>query len=284
VSIAAGREAGGVAAGLDHVGVACADLDAAAAEWEGLGFRLTGLARHMARGPDGAMAPTGTANRCVMLAQGYVELIAVVDPGRRSATLERFLARYAGIHVVTLATPDAAAAAGRLRRAGFATELIESERPAGLEGRQARFSRLPLTEAEPRLQLLQHHTPELVWREEELRHPNRAASLEQVIIAANAPAELAARLSRASGVAVLPDPLGGYVLKLAQGQVRVLPQAALGAVLPGVSVPSLPFVAGIALRTRDGNAAAERLLGNRARLVAGGLLAGAAGVAVLFMP
>jgi hypothetical protein len=261
------------AEGLDHVGVVTADLTAASRAWRRLGFALTRLARHA--------APAVTGNRCAMLRCGYVELLSVVEPAKRSATLERFLARYAGIHILSLAISDEQAALQRLRQAGFTTEISSSERPAG-KGQLARFARLPLTDAEPRLQLLRHLTPDLVWQERFLRHPNRAVALDAVVIVAEPPAELAARLSRAAGVPVVPDPAGGYALRLAQGQVRVLAPEALPTVFPGAAIPSLPFVAGIVVRTDDRTRAASKLLKTIARPTPGGLLAGAAGVAVLF--
>jgi catechol 2,3-dioxygenase-like lactoylglutathione lyase family enzyme len=265
------------AEGLDHVGVVTADLRAASRAWRRLGFALTRLARHA--------APAGTGNRCAMLRSGYVELIAVVDSAKPSAMLERFLARYAGIHILSLAISDEQAALARLRQAGFAVELVTSERPAEPakpKGPQARFARLPLTDAEPRLQLLRHLTPELVWQKRFLRHPNHAVALEAVVIVADPPAVLAARLSRAAGVPVVPDAAGGYALRLSQGQVRVLAPGALAAVFPGVAIPSLPFVAGIVVRTDDGAKAVTRLLKKSAVRAPGGLLAAAAGVAVLF--
>jgi hypothetical protein len=266
-----------VANGLDHVGVATDNLDAAAAEWERLGFALTPLARHA--------PPAGTANRCAMLRAGYVELIAVVDPQRPSATLEKFLARYAGIHILSLAITDEQAALERLTRAGFKTEIVMSSRPANPRqpnGPQAKFARLPLTDSEPRLQLLRHLTPELVWRKRFLNHPNNATALDAVIMVADPPAVLAARLSRAAGVAVVPDPAGGYALPLAHGQVRILPPDALNSVLPDVAIPSLPFVAGIIVRTADANAAVNQLLKHRSVRTPAGRLAHAAGAAVLF--
>ena len=272
------------ALGLDHVGIAVPDLDAASAEWEALGFRLTALARHGSARPGGGIAPTGTGNRCIMFRQGYLELIAVIDPARRSPTLEAMLARHAGAHVVTLAVADEEAALARLTRAGFATDLARSARPADPlepEGPQARFARLPLSEAAPRLQLLRQLTPELVWQERFLHHPNHAAALEEIVIAADPPASLAARLSRAAGLPVWPDPAGGFALLLPQGRVRVLPPEALGAVLPGVAIPDLPFVAGVVLRTDDG-AAALRQIHAPARPAPGGWLAMASGTAVLF--
>ena len=82
---------------LDHVGVVTRDLAALATQYQRLGFTLTPLARQA----DGRIG-----NRCVMLHRSYVELLAVVDPNAGSATLDRFLARYAGIHILAFAIDD----------------------------------------------------------------------------------------------------------------------------------------------------------------------------------
>jgi 4-hydroxyphenylpyruvate dioxygenase-like putative hemolysin len=101
---------GGAAIGLDHVGIAGADLDALAEAFSRLGFHLT---------PRAAHAGGRTANRCIMLRDGgYLELMATV-PGQRSATLDRFLATGSGAHILALAVADETAARDRLRRAGI---------------------------------------------------------------------------------------------------------------------------------------------------------------------
>ena len=71
-----------------------------------------------------------------MFHDGYVELIAVIQPGGHSATLAGFLARYEGVHVLSLATDNVDQAAARLGQT-----VIRSERPtdAGL----ARFAHSP---------------------------------------------------------------------------------------------------------------------------------------------
>jgi hypothetical protein len=223
-----------IATALDHAGVAVRDLDTAAAAWQALGFQVTPTAPHL---PGGV-----TGNRCVMFARGYVELLAVIDKAGHSATLARFLARYEGIHVLSLATSDAEAAGRRLGR-----EVIRSARET--DGGTARFARVALTELEPRVQLIQHLTPDLVWQAPQMVHANGAQALEAIVMTAANPAAAAADLSRAAGVPVVPDPAGGFALRLARGEVRVL--ADLGAVFPGLASPSLPFVAGIVVRTAD---------------------------------
>lgn len=266
---------------LDHVGVAGNDLGALARQWEALGFCLTPLARHSGkRTPDGPVVPFGTGNRCIMLREGYLELIAIVDPGAFSNTLDRFLARYAGIHILALSIADEAANLARLRRAGIdIAGVAYLERPvddAEPAGPTAKFARLPLPDPpEGRIQLIRHLTPEAIWQERFMVHPNHAIALTDIVLAVANPAETAARFSILAGRPVVPDPEGGFQLDLPRGKVRMMPAAAVEQVFPGIAIPCLPFIAGITVRTDDGGNAAERLLAGADvlhRRIAGGLL------------
>jgi hypothetical protein len=258
------------AVALDHVGVAARDLGPLAAAYERLGFALSPVSQQ--RGPAG---PLGSGNRCAFLRHGYIELIAVLDPALDPNGLDRFLARYAGLHIVALAMEEEEANLARLRRAGVEIPGVAYlERPVEPSGPTARFARLPLPDApEGRLQLIRHLTPELVWDQRWMGHANRAEALTAVILVADPAAETAARLSRLAGLPLVPDPAGGFLLELpgaagAAGPqapeiptaVRVLEPEALPRVLPEVAIPALPFVAGMVVRTADGNAAARRRL------------------------
>jgi hypothetical protein len=114
-------------------------------------------------------------------------------------------------------------------------------------------------------------------------------ALEEVVIACEGPAGTAARFSRLAGHPVAPDSAGGYALVLPHGRVRLLPHMALPSVLPGVAVPCLPCIAGVALRTSDGASAVTRLAAARAiqaRQTPRGLLvdpAAAGGAALHFL-
>ena len=273
------------AVSLDHVGVAGPDLGALAFAYERLGFQLTPLARHSGkRTPDGPVEPFGTGNRCIMLREGYIELIAIVDPAAFDNMIGDALARYAGVHIVALGIEDEQAELDRLRRAGIDLPGVAYlERPvddADPNGPRARFARLPIPAApEGRLQLIRHLTPEAIWQERFLSHSNHAVALTEVVLAVERAAESAARFSRLSGRPVTPDPAGGFALELPRGRVRLLPADALDAVLPGATVPSLPFIAGIVVRTDDGNVAARGLLrdaGIQHRALDAGLLVDAA--------
>ena len=249
---------------LDHVGIAGSDLAALSAAFERLGFKLTPVARHSGRRtPEGPIVPFGTGNRCAMLHEGYLELIAIVDPEHFTNSLEFSLARYAGLHIVALGIDDEAANLARMRAAGIDIPGIAYlERPvddADPQGPQARFARLLLPDApEGRIFLIRHLTPEAIWQERFLSHPNHAVALNEVVIVSASPAETATRFSRLAGLAATPDPAGGFRLVLPRGQIRMLSPEILRAVFPAVAIPSLPFVAGIAIATDDGNAAIRR--------------------------
>ncbi len=263
---------------LDHVGVVARDLAALAAEYERLGFTLT---------PVALQAEGRVGNRCAMLQGSYLELLAVVDPDRGSATLDRFLARYAGVHILAFGIADPSAELARLRRAGFAAAAIaHSERAvddADPGGARARFALIQLPDQpEGRFNLVQHLTREALWQERFLHHANNAVSLEEVALAVEDPFSTAARLSALIGCVATPDRAGGLVLEVAHGRVRLLP--------PDRDSPAVPSVARIAVRTSDRNAAICRLLAERGIAHDGGggavvvpaTLAG--GVAVCFLP
>lgn len=251
---------------LDHVGL-CTDAPRALWDrYERLGFTLTPVARQSGpRGPGAPPERLATGNRCAMLRQGYVELLGIIDPALFDNGLSRFIARYRGLHILAFGIEDAEAELPRLRRAGFDIPGVAPlQRPvddSAPEGPLARFSRLPMPDApEGRLQLIQHHTPELIWQERWMDHANRAVALEAAILVVEDPAESGARLSRLTGGVLEPDPAGGFALPFREGRLRILPPDALESVLPGVSAPTLPFIAGCVLRTDDGNAAARALL------------------------
>lgn len=290
------------AVALDHVGVAARDLGPMAAAYERLGFTLSPVAQQSGRRrPELPVEPFGTGNRCAFLRHGYIELIAILDPALYDNGLTAFLARYAGMHILALAMTEEEANLARLRAAGLDIPGVAwLERPVEPGGPVAKFARLPFPDPpEGRVQLIRHLTPELVWQEKWMDHANKAVALEEAILSARAPAETAARLSRLAGLPVEPDPAGGYLLRLPgaaraagpfapamETRVRVLTEAALAEVLPGVTPPASPFMAGMAIRTEDGGAAARRVLAGLPTVAAPqGLMvppAFAAGAAVVF--
>ncbi|WP_372622508.1 VOC family protein [Falsiroseomonas sp.] len=261
---------------LDHVGICVRDPAPVWASWERLGFALSPIAQQSGRRtPDGPVEPFGTGNRCAFLRHGYVEMLGILDPSLFANGVDRFVARYEGMHILALGIGETEENLARLRRGGLAIPGISwLQRPVEPGGPIARFARLPFPDApEGRVQLIQHLTPELVWDPRWMAHRNGAEALETAILVSAAPAETTARLARLAGLPAEPDPLAGFRLRLPgapgaagpdspamETRIRILPPEALPRLLPGVAAPSLPFMAGMVIRTSDKAAAARALL------------------------
>ena len=107
---------------LDHCAWMVADMDAASAAFERLGFALTPYSEHGNRDPEtGERRVQGSANRLAMLATGYIELLCEV-PGTDTPVgrnIRDSLARYPGVHLLAFTVADAEAELPRLAEAGF---------------------------------------------------------------------------------------------------------------------------------------------------------------------
>jgi hypothetical protein len=247
---------------LDHVGHFVPDMAAAHRDLARLGFVATPYTvhSHTADDGDGTPAPSGTANRCVMLREGYIEILAVTDAstplGARTA---RQLARYAGLHIVAFSTDDPVARQGRLTFSGFRPQpLVHLSRPVQTaDGKEAdaAFTVLRVREedmAEGRVQYLRHLTPEVVWQPRWLEHGNGIVGLRDVVICVERPDSAAARYCwflDKGGV----KQVGATAFRVAadRGGVVLCDRKGLDGIFPDAEVPSLPFIAGYALLSAD---------------------------------
>lgn len=161
---------------IDHVVLTVADLSAAGAAFEAADFQVTPETRH-----DDAL---GTANRCVMFDGTYVELMGMVAETPANATWRRLLEAGSGLRGLAFRSNDIEATARELERKGIRAQPVRRFSRATAEG-ELRFSVIRIDPAEtPGLQCLvcQHHTAELVWLPENLRHPNGAAALAGITL------------------------------------------------------------------------------------------------------
>jgi hypothetical protein len=176
--------------GLDHVIVLVRDLDEADAAMTRLGFRPT---------PRGLHSPAmGTANATVVFRdRSYIETLAVLSPTPANAAARAALARSEGLCGFILKSNDAQAAAAAFAAAGIGEgEALGFARPVLLrEGeRQAAFTIArvrPAASPGAWLFVCQHHTPEVVWREDYLDHPNGAVGVSEVVGVARDPGGIA---------------------------------------------------------------------------------------------
>jgi hypothetical protein len=243
---------------LDHVAHFVPDLAAAGRLMESLGFVVTPESAHRAQG-----GPAGTSNRCVMLEQGYIEILAPSKENEldtpNARRVREHMKRYDGVHLACFGTPDAAFERRRLDAAGFEPEPLVDLSRAVDSGETVRFGVVyvpPGKMPEGRVQYCQHLTPEVIWKDQFVNHANGVTGLAAVYVAAGDPAEAAVRWSRFSGL--LPRSENGGMSGL------VVLQAARGRVLIGTpeqlfeGAPAAPALAGYSLACRHPEAFVAR--------------------------
>ncbi len=168
---------------LDHVGWFVGDLDAAAAELERLGFRVSPENVHMNRQADGSQLPSGTVNRLATPALGYLEFLGARGDTPLARQHAAQLARYEGLHLLAFASADVPAEAPRLAAEGFRPlDPVDMRRDAVTANgvRESRFSVLrvpPDAMPEGRIQWCGHGTPDLVWQPGGTAQPNGVEAL-----------------------------------------------------------------------------------------------------------
>jgi hypothetical protein len=231
---------------LDHVSHFVAELGSAAHALQALGFAVTPESAQ--RTQDG---PAGTSNVCVMLEHGYIEFLAPTSDTPNAQRLRASMQRYPGVHLCCFGTPDAEGEHRRLADHGFAPLPVVDLRRETASGHTARFHVVraaPEKMPEGRIQFVQHHTPEAIWRQEFLGHANNVVKLACAFVVAEDPVAAGAHWARFA--ALLPRPAGTFVhLPTARGHVLIGKRESWAALLG--DAPAAPALAGYALECRD---------------------------------
>jgi hypothetical protein len=233
---------------VDHVSHFVPDLDAAAGAFERLGLRVTPASVQQVAG-----RPAGSSNRCVMLAEGYIEILSPTHDTPVALRMRALMSRYQGVHLLCFGTPDAAEEHQRLAAHGFEPQpLVDLQRE--VDGGTARFKVVRLAPEkmpEGRVQYVEHLTPEHIWHK---AHVN-ALRLDEVFVVAQKPAEAAARWAEFAGL--LPAADGkGVRIQTERGSVFLATRSVIGQILG--EAPQGPAIAGYSLRCRHPTELAAR--------------------------
>jgi Glyoxalase-like domain len=238
---------------VDHVGYFVHDLDAAGTQLERLGFRVSAVNVQTNADASGALKPSGTSNRLAKLKFGFLELLAATHETPLADQFKQQIARYSGLHLIAFSAEDMRRERTRLIEAGFAMQdVVElKRRDRTLPGEpEVHFSVLrpqPGVMAEGRLQWVRPHTPEIVWRAETITTENGGEGLTDTLLCVDDPAGVAARYGHYVGRA--PIVRGGlHVVPLERGGLVFADVAQAAKVMPGFRAPSMPFMAGQAIR------------------------------------
>lgn len=237
---------------VDHVAHWMPDAAAAEAELRRLGFAPTPFSAQSTGDPP---VPAGTGNHCAMLGKGYLEFLAPTADTPNAASLRAGMARYVGIHLIAFGTVTPEREHARLAAAGFgplaAVDLSRTvETPDGTRTAKFTVVRTPAgTMAEGRIQFVEQRTPEHIWQERWLAHPNGVTGLTHVELCVADPAEAAARFARYTGLAT-GEFDGAPALATARGRLVFRDPPTIRKIC-GVDPPTLPWIAGYALSCGD---------------------------------
>lgn len=246
-------------AGVDHCILGVDNLEAARTRYESLGFTVTPRGRHIG---------WATANYCIMFPLSYIELLGILDPGGYSAGLDTVLAQQGeGLLKLAMRSDDAERTHTFLREAGLVSDPVrdlarELEMPDGVVLPEFRLIH-PLPEATPGLPafVCQHLTPEIVWRDEWLRHRNTAIAVDSYSIAADDPQALAAGWGRLLGPASVTQGADRIAVETGTARLDFVSTDSLGEDLAelGIKAPEAGRIAGACILVRDLSAAAACL-------------------------
>jgi len=247
---------------LDHVGAIVRNLDAGAERWRRLGFRLSPRSQQMgfARA-TGQTEPWATSNHCAAFHRGYLELIGVTQPGLPNPW-QHFIDRFEGGHITALRCADADAAfADIAARCDGMQPPVDRRRQAPFRDgtREMRFRNIFSRDdafPEGRFIVIEHQTPELIWQEQLMEHPNGAVALEDVQFFAHDPMPTVRRITALTGVEPGAGADGALRFKLAaSGAVEVLSPRAFAERFVGAPAPASPSVAACTITVRRVDAA-----------------------------
>ena len=250
--------------GIDHAVIMVRDLDAAADNWNRLGFTISPRGTHS--------ATLGSGNYTIMFGDDYVELLGILAATEHNAPSRAFLAeRSGGIERIAFTTTDAAAGARELRDVGIeAIGPIDFGRPVQLPGGgegEACFGifEWPRKEAPAGVRIFacQHHTRDTVWIPELQRHANTAAGLQRVIITSPQPETDARHMLRLIDSTQHSEPDGSIVVPSGstRAEIMFVSSDVLTRQYPGVSLDGVPEHggAGLVIGVNDLAAAAQAI-------------------------
>ena len=173
---------------LDHVAVnAKTGLTDLERVFRGFGFDLSPRGFHS----------LGSMNHVAVLSGSYLELVGV--PKANPDVRPEISSGHTGIDGLVFRTDDAHRTQAELQAAGFKPgEVQEFSRPVAADGSiaQARFRTVRLPPGlfgAGRIYFCEHLTPELIWKDGTLGHPNGSRRISEVVVVSANPVEAAWR-------------------------------------------------------------------------------------------
>jgi hypothetical protein len=222
--------------GIDHTLIGVRDLEAARTAWARLGLQVTPRGRHVG---------WGTANYCIMLERGYIELLGIVDPAQFTNNLDKFLEQREGLLGLAFNSRDADATAAWLKSQGLHPEGPRDlkralEMPDGDLMPAFKLVHLPPEET-PGLRAFfcQHLSPDIIRGRGWIIHALRTVSLESVVTVVADPAAVAPAYRKLFGDDAVSMQDGSVIVRTGGGLLEFVTAAQLRATYPGMEIPDV---------------------------------------------
>lgn len=222
---------------IDHLLTYVADLDAASAAYERLGFRLT---------PRSEIGAMGIANRLALLSPmtagtgNYIELMSAADRGRLPPPMAATLSGAEGVKSMVMATPDAHQAQAELVANGYPFDPpVHVRREWVIPGEGSVWPEfdvmLPIAAPLP-FNLCRYFNLDLYLRPDWRTHPNGARHLLATFAVSPDSHATARYYERLFGRAATLDADGAWIVKTAAVQLAIYDPLSFAARF-GVAVP-----------------------------------------------
>lgn len=247
--------------GIDHLVLCVSDLDEAILQYRRMGFTTTPRASH----------PWGTDNSLVQLQGCFLELLTVARPaliepaGERSfsfgAFCRDFLARGEGMSMLVFESADARADREEFVARGLHPwDCFDFERQATLpDGSSVRVAFSLAFATDPRMAdvaffCCQQHAPQYFWKPEYQSHANGAETIDQVVMGAARPGDLADFFAKVQEPECVATHDGNLTVSTPRGRIHVLTEESSRPWLTGSahSMPAdSPCFLGFSVRVAD---------------------------------
>lgn len=244
---------------VDHVAHYVEEMDQTSQYLSSMGFTLTpfSLQSHKVK-PSSTLEPAGAGNRCVMLEQGYIELLTPIGTTPIANQLRSGIERYRGIHLLAFGTSTPLEDHARLVKENFSPlEPVSLQRKIETETtvETAHFTviRVPQgTMSEGRIQFCHHLTPNFLWQNRWTQHANHAIAISDIIFCVKDPQEAARRYARYTGLPLIAKK-NSICITTNRGSLLFLTASTFAHEF-GINPPTLPWIAGYIIKTRDQSA------------------------------
>ncbi len=247
--------------GIDHCVIIVRDLDIARDRMARLGFTVTPRGYHSDH--------VGTANHCIMLRDGYFEVLGIRKPTEFNADWQSKLEQREGLEAVPLASNDLDFAREKLAERGISLpDAIDFSRPVDLPGEASeavfRIIMIP-NEFSPHISMfaIQHFTRDVVWYPDFLDHANGAIGVSGVIAIHEQPEKVVPAYEKLFGKEAISRSDNGVEIDTGgKGDIQFLKPDAYSDLYPNVEpdpAANSPYLAALKIEVADRDSTANYL-------------------------